>query len=529
MTNPPSTYSDRCLRDVRFWQATVLATIVAIACLTASVTAEPPPSTEVDTLVSDLLDTRAKNLKPAEKKARYEGLVASSVEELFPARVAKRVTVTKRDIDLVELQRVHRLEMERTDKQLGASPKSSASTSVAEKPGIAWLLGLALETGAITEKEDKTGVTLSTSPYAFLTLGVDDTPDIYAKYDWLRRLGISATFPLESSGDAKDRNFDPSGVTELSAKYVLYGDRSPRSARFHERWEHDVKPLVEKRLSADTDLMQKVLKLPTLLVLADETRQEMTARVLKQLTTEPEPADLATKLKQEIEATLDEAAKKLDPESLTEADKLAIRAAAEQVVATRKSLGEEEEIIKRLIEELERSPEVTAAYTYHRKDDDSDYSEVKLLAEYNTQLLTLVANASVSFNHDSSPVPTQANTDTTLPTTTAERRDTLRDYSISVSLEKKVPNFLRFRVNAGGKNEIALSLSGMLQHLEDQDDELGVAQARASVPLATGVDLGISVTYATRSEYIDEDEVRGNFGISVDTDKLYSLAQLIQQ
>ena len=158
---------------------------------------------------SEYIDELVEAYEDSEGPGVYRAL-AENAEDLLAAALGVKVASEWRTIDL---QRVHRLEMARTDKQLGATSTSSASTSATEKPGVAWLLGLAVESGAINQKEDKTGVTLSTSPYAFLTLGVDDTPDRYEAYDWARRLGISATFPLDSGGDAEDRNFDPSSLT----------------------------------------------------------------------------------------------------------------------------------------------------------------------------------------------------------------------------------------------------------------------------------------------------------------------------
>ncbi len=463
-----------------------------------------------------------------EKEAGYDEVISGRSNFLFAAAVAMALAPDSGKVELTELQYAHKLEIVRTDKQLGASSTSSASTSAVEKPGIAQLLGLAVESGAITKKEDKSGVTLSTSPYSLLTVGVPDTRDNYEKYDLLRRLGMSATFSLDDGGSKEDQNFDASALTEISAKYVLWGDRSSRSKDFDTAWKRNVLPYVERRATADAKLAAAVAEIDVLRLSVDRLAGEAFDAVRPRLQVpQQDTKRLVPVLKGDIQGAVDRAANRFDPKIVSGPEKAAILEAAQEVVVTRKKLGEEDEALKAILDDLEKSPEVTAAYTFHRKKGDADYSEVKILAEYNTALVTFVGNANISINHDRSRVPlTEEPATADMPADKGKKRDTVREYSISLSLEKKIPNFLPFRVNAGGTNEIMLSLSGKLLRLEDENDEIGVGQAKASFPLATGVDLPISVTYATRSEYVDEDEIRGNFGISVDTDKLWSFAKL---
>src|SRR5439155_18906321 len=54
----------------------------------------------------------------------------------------------------------------RTDKQIGTSSSNAASTSAIDKPGFPWLLGFAVEHGAVEKNIQDTVLTLSTSPAA---------------------------------------------------------------------------------------------------------------------------------------------------------------------------------------------------------------------------------------------------------------------------------------------------------------------------------------------------------------------------
>ncbi|MNC84700.1 hypothetical protein D3C83_02600 [compost metagenome] len=55
----------------------------------------------------------------------------------------------------------------------------------------------------------------------------------------------------------------------------------------------------------------------------------------------------------------------------------------------------------------------------------------------------------------------------------------------------------------------------------DDTGNLGFFQARLEVPVGdSGFAIPISVTFATRTELIDESRVRGNVGMTLDLDKL---------
>src|SRR6185295_17973237 len=80
----------------------------------------------------------------------------------------------------------------RTDKQIGSPSTSKGSTSAAEKPGWADILGFAVEHGAIQQAVSGTTLSLSTTPYAFFVPTESDTAAAYAKYGNFRRVALSA-------------------------------------------------------------------------------------------------------------------------------------------------------------------------------------------------------------------------------------------------------------------------------------------------------------------------------------------------
>lgn len=69
------------------------------------------------------------------------------------------------------------------------------------------------------------------------------------------------------------------------------------------------------------------------------------------------------------------------------------------------------------------------------------------------------------------------------------------------------------------KSPIYLFLSGESEWLSGAKPKYR-AQAKVKIPVADGIDIPFSVTYANRSDLIDESEVRGQFGFTIDTAKL---------
>jgi hypothetical protein len=93
-----------------------------------------------------------------------------------------------------------------------------------EKAGIADILAIAIERGAITKSKSGSSVTLTTTPYAWLTaFGMTDTTANWSAHVWERRISASSTF---SSEDVTKGDFSSFSDGEL--KIVVFGNRSAR-------------------------------------------------------------------------------------------------------------------------------------------------------------------------------------------------------------------------------------------------------------------------------------------------------------
>lgn len=155
--------------------------------------------------------------------------------------------------------------------------------------------------------------------------------------------------------------------------------------------------------------------------------------------------------------------------------------------------------ISTAVEEYQHRPRFAVEYLTRKRDGSGDVQTVKGVFEYGFESLKLSANVGWE-------------------STSAVGKDESGG-TAAVSLEW-----------AGGVDDLEgrrpwrFALSGDGKWARKADDQYR-AQARFTLPIASGIELPISVTWANRSELIKEDEVRGQIGFTFDTAQLMRLLQ----
>src|SRR5688500_10893181 len=184
---------------------------LSILCLVAPLAAQPVVPQPVQPVNVNADGTQRLNVLIHYLEQRYLGVTPPLPEG---------VTVQ----DLVDRTAANAVNESRNDQQLGAVPGAAGSTTLAEKAGLPDLLAIAIERGAVTKKKDGNSVTLTTTPYAWLTaFGLRDSTANWQAHRWARRVAISSTF---GSDVVEDGDFSTISAAEL--KYVAYGNRSAR-------------------------------------------------------------------------------------------------------------------------------------------------------------------------------------------------------------------------------------------------------------------------------------------------------------
>lgn len=417
-------------------------------------------------------------------------------------------------------------ETARTDVQVGASAKSSGSTSAIEKPGISELLAWSIEHGAITKQVNDTVLTLNTSPYALFAATHGDTPETYENYNFFSRLGVSASFDIDSN-QALLANARRKQLREWSARFRLTGDRTTRSAGFSKYWEREVKPAIEKRLLALSSTESLFDAEPALRELSGKVESETNSEITAYLSKNPltDKTDKTARAREIGKIILCKAhASIFVPLNTSGEGKIEItpqiRARIPQLV---RGLADAHDAVnlaraslEKYLKELEERPLATFAYTNQRTDTGSDYSVFQFLYERKAfDPMKLIANAGVSFYHK--------------PDDTINQQR-VRDFNLALSFEGKTQSpFVSMEEDL---SQITYSFTGSYQrlfenrHVPGKRADIGVAQFKIEFPVAMGFRLPFSVTYASASETSQKREVRANFGINLDTLKLLALRRL---
>jgi hypothetical protein len=416
-------------------------------------------------------------------------------------------------------------EAARTDKQLGAGPSSSGTTSVTEKPGLPRILALAVEYGAVQQETSGASLTLSTTPYVVVPFLDEDTAANYQRFDWLHRVGFSATASLDDRGNRTSDDLKYKDFSQLSGKLRLIGDRSTRSAKFVEMWLEQFGPKFDKLLSEQTRAYSVVFNSYQDLRTAQNAggmwaHEELARRLTGSESIEESVDTVANVIATALDTYVKPALAPIiaDEDKREEAnDKFEIdsKLVPDIVNAYQDLYGENREAYqaryKKLIEELNRTPLLTLIYTNNRVEGGSDYSEVKLSFDGCWRKADFILNGAISFNQN--------------PKGSMDE-NTVRDYGAAITIERDVPLGRIFpKFGPDDLTAVRGSISGKFTYNEDVEDPIGTVQAKIEIPFAMGFRLPFAITYSTRSEGKNEDELKFNIGSNFDVDTL--LAQLV--
>jgi len=410
-------------------------------------------------------------------------------------------------------------ETARTDKQIGASNLADGTTSLLDKPGIPSLLGFALEHGAIDKQVNGTTLTLTTSPYAVIAaFGGGDTQSNYMAYAPYRRVGFSATFDVQNSNNTDPTTVSRKQLDEWSAKLRLTPDRSTRSSAFQKLWEtnfHNIADSVAAEGPVYNQLLVAVAPdaTPTLTKLEGDSDWIQGAIQENQgLPADQQEQQLSVKVLEHMQAAV---AQLSDKTIMVSKDQIA-GIVKNWLLAQQQHLQGVKDF-ETLAKDFSRKFNATVSYINKRQVTLSDYSIVKvLLNKHVAGQLIFSVDTGVSLYHHPNPTLNQ---------------ETFRDFTTAFSFEKpwgRSP----FVAAVNDNNPITASLSGRYQRIPEysgitgKKPDIGAVTFKLEIPVAMGMTMPLSVTYATApnlQELKAEKFVRGNFGLTLDFDKLSAI------
>jgi hypothetical protein len=170
--------------------------------------------------------------------------------------------------------------------------------------------------------------------------------------------------------------------------------------------------------------------------------------------------------------------------------------------------------VEKKLEDLQKAPLATFAYTNYRIPTGSDYSETKFLFEQDKGSfgpMKLIGNFGLSFYNRPNP---------------ALNQNRLRDITAALAFEGATNSPF---TESGNQSKITYSFVGRYQrlyeneHMATRTPDIGTLQFVSEIPFIKGFSLPFSLTYANASEEERKKGFRFNFGMRMDTDKLLDL------
>jgi len=365
-------------------------------------------------------------------------------------------------------------------------------------------------------------LTLSTSLYSLYKMNKEDTAETYARAGALNRIGVSASFGVSDKNNEL-ANARRNNLSEWGVKARLFGDRSTRSAQFQKFWDKEIRPLINDRLQAlgggiehlsndieGYDLLESSLTD----CLEAAVKDRMDDSDYETATPEGQEKILTSLIIAHLKANV---FKRVQNGQLELSDKVKRDIELEYLPRLKTALDNlvtAGGLIDKKLEDLKKAPLGTFAYTNHRIPTGSDYSETKFLFEQDKGSfgpLKLTGNFGLSFYNKPSPTLNQQR---------------LRDITAALSFEGT--SHSPFTEN-DNQSKITYSFVGRYERLFENRNRVGrkpdirVLQFVTEIPLVKGFSLPFSISYANATEEERKQGFRFNFGMRLDTDKLFEL------
>jgi hypothetical protein len=387
----------------------------------------------------------------------------------------------------VQAAAANQINNSRNDQQTTAASGGAAATSVTDKAGIADLLSVAIERGAITKSASGTSTTLTSTPYAWMTaFGTKDTTENWKRYAWARKISLSSTF---SSEDVTKGDF--SSFANGEVKFVVAGDRSARDVEIPALPGVDALAAVINK----ADALEFATCTSQLIPILGEQRVKDAFAAKDQTALDeafagytPDPAGLKV-IRQCVTSVT----------SQFDADKF-VRAQLPKLIAT--------------YLQKQNKFQLSIAGLYQRDASISDFYSVKLLSDYNPAAGNAVAadtanpaatanlNAQVDFNqHNQAPDGTNLHQ--------------VRSYSLEAAA-----NSARF---AERRLDATLSVKAQ-RSKENEAKTIGIVQGKLNVHVSSTLMVPIALSYANREDNIVKKGFQISVGFAALLDELMSKA-----
>lgn len=396
----------------------------------------------------------------------------------------------------------------RTDKQVGAGPSTSGTTSLVVKGSAPTVLGLAVENGALTQTINGTTFTFRGNPYGIVQALANK--GFIQSYDeaqnapitrFLKNTSFHLSFdtsrtPVET-GAPNVFTADKQQLSEFGVRYEFYNKRDPRNAAYKAAWDKFVDSKKLNVQAMTRELTERGPDPPHALRLKDPALRSW-FEASKQALQGAQIVQIEGIVRQRLQVIPINSLSSATVDSLNR-----FRAAFEDYIKGRNDI----------LAQIAKGGIVSFEYTNKREVNAPNLSNFTFIAEKG-----LGGRFDGTFNGSLTIFDK-------IPAGTTGR---VRDFNFSGQGDLGLGD-------VRGIGNLVLSFSGKYQRLmEDAMTPDGMAvmntkgdlvygQAKLTIPIkGLGVKMPISVTLSNRTELIKEKEVRGNIGFTFDLDTIFA-------
>lgn len=437
----------------------------------------------------------------------------SQMFTILTAKLLKTKTVEGEDYAsfVTEAQEI------RTDQQMGAGPASSGTTSLVSKGGIPYLFGLALENGAVTKTQSDTTFTFRLNPGGVLNMFADQgfvtgfrQADNDPVLGFLNKTSLGLSFDTSRGTQPGIFTGDKQQLSALTAKIEFVNERDPRHQKYEAEWEKFV-------ADEGVKLAREVWKTTVATVDLGGNRRAFRDPGLEAWLGQMNE-DLAKVEKKTGDVTsINEAARVIREN----ADLVPVDLISEQSIEAITDFAEQDRVYtaakNRIFDKIARGKVLALEYTNQREVTAPDTSNFNFIAGTGTGArVGLTANGAFTFFHKRPPAlsPTSA------------RPGRVRDFQFAGQVD--VPFKVRdtqFDFWFSGRYERLLedATTDAGAIIPNTKGDIAVGQVGLNIPIpGLGMRFPVSFTFANRTEFIKEKEIRGNFGFTFNWDTLFS-------
>jgi len=462
-----------------------IAIVLFVAACASPASAQPPEElrAQLDALAADV----ARQLQPGAAPDEVRSLLLGPT-----VRPNLVLLAGAAGVDFVNI--VSAVEEARTDEQLGSGPSGSGTTTLVSKGGIPSLFAIAVENGALSQSISGTTITFRGTPVGIVSAiqgkgFIDLLPTDETALALLANVAFSASFDASRGNDvAAPATFrgDARQLSQLTVRWVAVNRRNPQLLRYQPLWT-EVGGVAGVLGALVNDTREFTQTDPLFQAWLAGTAAELSAAAIPGTTID---AAVVREILARRFATL------AATSPATTARLRGVSDAFTGVIAARANA------LKKIAEGLL----VTLEYTNDRPVEGPTLSNGRFIAQVGGGV-DLTANASVTWFNGTPPLGA----------------DRLRDFQAAIQVDVPLSRYSQL-------GNFVLAFAARYDHLQAdpaaglaESADIGIGQIKLVIPMrGTGVRIPVSITFANRTELIEEKIIRGNVGVSFDLDGMFA-------